>query len=72
MTDQPGPTLSRVPIAPCPICGRSCWHQAPYAEAAKRGIWYCCACGAEYAPPAPMRVPRDPRIRQRPASEEWR
>ena len=41
------PTLSRVPIAPCPECGATAWHRPDYAPV---GRWYCGNCGAEYVP----------------------
>ena len=43
--DTPRPTLSRVPIAPCPICGCAAPMRPSYAPP---GVWYCGGCGAEY------------------------
>jgi transcription elongation factor Elf1 len=47
MNTQPAPTPK--PLAPCPTCGAVAWHRVRYAPAAKRNLWYCGACGEEYA-----------------------
>jgi len=68
MTDQPRPTLSRVPIAPCPDCGATAPMRPAYGPV---GVWYRGNCGWEYPRPTRGESPRRSRIGQRPASEEW-